>query len=118
MRGEPSHDNLAGATFLSEVPTAPVYRLFSIEDRHPAMIRDDAAGVSIEAELYEVPDDVWPSIRDTEPSGLYRGPVLLDDGREVEGMLGEQALVQSDGAREITEWGGWRAYRRGQADGV
>ena len=33
-------------------------------------------------------------------------------------MLGEQALVQSDGAREITEWGGWRAYRRGQADGV
>ena len=117
MRGEPSHDNLAGATFLSEVRTAPVYRLFSIEDRHPAMIRDDAAGVSIEAELYEVPDDVWPSIRDTEPPGLYRGPVLLHDGREVEGMLGEQELVQSDGAHEISQFGGWRAYRRAQAGG-
>jgi Allophanate hydrolase C-terminal domain len=89
-----------------------VYRLFTVEDRHPAMIRDDDAGFTIEAELYDVPDDVWPSIRDTEPSGLYRGPVLLDDGREVEGMLGERALVEADEAREISQWGGWRAYRR------
>lgn len=110
MRGQPAHANLDGATFVEEVRTAPVYRLYSIGDRHPAMRRDEEHGASIDAELYEVPDDVWPRIRDTEPPGLYRGPVLLADGREVEGMLGEAALVAGSEAVEITRHGGWRAY--------
>jgi adenine/guanine/hypoxanthine permease len=111
MRDQLQHANLAQATFVSEVRTAPVYRLFSIADQDPAMIRDDDNGAAIEAELYEVPDDVWPRIRDSEPPGLYRGPVLLADGRKVEGMLGDPVFVQSAGATEITEFGGWRAYR-------
>jgi len=110
MRGQPAHANLAGATFLEDVRTAPVYRLWSIGDRHPAMARADEGGTSIEAELYEVPDDVWPRIRDTEPPGLYRGPVELSDGRRVEGMLGERSLVEAPEAVEITQFGGWRAY--------
>jgi len=110
MRGQPAHANLASATFLEEVRTAPVYRLFSIGDRHPAMVRADEGGASIAAELYEVPDDVWPAIRDSEPAGLYRGPVELDDGRVVEGMLGEAALVAGPDAVEITPYGGWRPY--------
>ena len=73
MRGELAHDNLKGAQFLEEVRTAPTYCLYSIQDRYPAMIRCDEAGAAIEAELYEVPDDVWPSIRDKEPAGLYAG---------------------------------------------
>jgi AGZA family xanthine/uracil permease-like MFS transporter len=110
MRGEPAHANLDGATFVEVVRTAPAYRLWSIGDRHPAMARADAGGAAIEAELYEVPDDVWPQIRDTEPPGLYRGPVELGDGRLVEGMLGEPSLVQGPDAVEITAYGGWRAY--------
>jgi len=110
MRGQPAHANLEGATFLEDVRTAPVYRLYTIGDRHPAMVRDDQHGTSITAELYEVPDDVWPGIRDTEPPGLYRGPVELDDGRNVEGMLGESSLVEGEEAVEITEHGGWREY--------
>lgn len=110
MRGQPAHANLEGATFLEEVRTAPVYRLYTIGDRHPAMVRDDERGTSIDAELYEVPDDVWPRIRDTEPPGLYRGPVELDDGRQVEGMLGEQSLVDGPDSVEITPTGGWLAY--------
>jgi AGZA family xanthine/uracil permease-like MFS transporter len=110
MQGEPAHANLAGATFLEEVRTAPAYRLYSIGDRYPAMVRTDAGGASIAAELYEVPDDVWPAIRDSEPPGLYRGPVELADGRLVEGMLGEPELVAAPEAVEITRHGGWRAY--------
>jgi gamma-glutamylcyclotransferase (GGCT)/AIG2-like uncharacterized protein YtfP len=112
MRDEPHHENLSGATFIEEVRTAPVYRLFSIGDRYPAMIHDAEAGESIWAELYEVPDEVWPRIRDAEPPGLYRGRVVLDDAREVEGMLGEQAIIESEEATDITRYGGWRAYRR------
>lgn len=110
MRGQPAHANLEGATFLEDVRTADAYRLYTIGDRHPAMIRDDDRGASITAELYEVPDDVWPGIRDTEPPGLYRGPVELDDGRAVDGMLGEPELVAGPEADEITAYGGWREY--------
>jgi AGZA family xanthine/uracil permease-like MFS transporter len=110
MRGQPAHGNLDGARFVEDVRTAEAYRLFSIGDRHPAMIRVDEAGAAIEAELYEVPDEVWPGIRDTEPPGLYRGPVELADGRQVEGMLGEQSLVEGPEAVDITRFGGWRAY--------
>lgn len=110
MRGQPQHANLEGATFLEDVRTAPAYRLYSIGDRYPAMIRDDLQGASIAAELYEVPDATWPRIRDSEPPGLYRGPVELEDGRQVEGMLGEATIVRSAEAVEITRHGGWRAY--------
>jgi adenine/guanine/hypoxanthine permease len=112
MRGQPAHENLAGATFIEDVLTAPAYRLYSIGDRYPAMVRDGEQGASISAELYEVPDDVWPRIRDTEPPGLYRGVVELADGRVVEGMLGEEQLIASAEALEITAHGGWREYLR------
>ena len=110
MRDQPAHANLEGATFLEDVRTGPVYRLWTIGDRHPAMMRAEEGGTEVEAELYEVPDDVWPGIRDTEPPGLYRGPVELSDGRHVEGMLGKQSLIDGPDAVEITKFGGWRAY--------
>jgi adenine/guanine/hypoxanthine permease len=110
MRGEPAHDNLRGAEFLEAVRTAPTYRLYSIRDQYPAMLKCQEAGVAIEAELYEVPDGVWPGIRDNEPAGLYRGPVELEDGREVDGMLGGRDLISGPGVSDISSFGGWRKY--------
>lgn len=109
MRGLPSHWKIEGTTFLEEVQTAPRYWLFSIGGRYPAMLRDDEHGASIAAELYRVPDALWPRIRDVEPTGLYHGPVELADGRLLEGMLGEAAFIARFG-EEITEYGGWRAF--------
>jgi hypothetical protein len=43
-----------------------------------------------------------------EPPGLSIGKVKLEDGSTVLGVLGEPALVE--GQREITSYGGWRAY--------
>jgi hypothetical protein len=44
-----------------------------------------------------------------EPAGLAIGKVKLSDGEEVLGVLGEAFLCE--GQREITAYGGWRAYR-------
>ena len=117
MRGLDLHPNLieAGATFVREARTAPAYRLWSIEDRHPAMVRVAAGGAAIAVEVWAVPVAGLATILLQEPAGLCIGKVQLSDGEETLGVLGEPALCE--GVREITEYGGWRAYiaARGQA---
>ena len=44
----------------------------------------------------------------SEPPGLAIGKVALADGTVVLGVLGEPFLCAD--RREITEFGGWRAY--------
>jgi gamma-glutamylcyclotransferase (GGCT)/AIG2-like uncharacterized protein YtfP len=109
MRGLALHANLAGAVFLGEASTAPRYRLYSIGDRHPGMFKVADDGVAVQGELYEVPPRVWRRVEAGEPPGLYRGPVELADGRQVEGILFPRALAEGQ-HRDISAWGGWRAY--------
>ena len=124
MRGLELNANLieAGATFVRETRTAPIYRLWSIDDRHPAMIRVDVGGAdaavggadaavggaAIALEVWSVPPEGLASILLKEPPGLCIGKIRLEDGSETLGVLGEPALCA--GKREITSYGGWRAY--------
>jgi len=110
MRGLELNPNMinAGATFVREAATAPVYRLWSIGDRHPAMIRVAAGGVSVAVEIWGLPPEGLARILAQEPPGLCIGKVTLADGEEVLGVLGEPLLCE--GQREITRHGGWRAY--------
>lgn len=110
MRGLELNVNLveAGATFVRETWTAPVYRLWSIGDRHPAMIRVDSGGAAVVVEVWSLPPAGLATILLKEPPGLCIGTVRLEDGSETLGVLGEPALCE--GMREITEYGGWRAY--------
>ncbi|MGH7341275.1 MAG: allophanate hydrolase-related protein [Candidatus Rokuibacteriota bacterium] len=110
MQGLELNGNLieAGATFVRETRTAPVYRLWSIGDRHPAMVRVDDGGAAIAVEVWSVPPAGLATILVKEPPGLCVGKVRLEDGSETLGVLGEPALCQ--GMREITRYGGWRAY--------
>ncbi len=110
MRGLALHGNLDGADFLEETRTAPVYRLYSIDDRHPGMFEVAAGGVSVAGELYRVPDAVWRRVEAGEPAGLYRGRVRLADGREVLGILYPRELAEGR-HRDISEYGDWRRYR-------
>ena len=98
----------AKATFLRDATTAPAYRLWSINDRHPAMIRVVSGGVSIALEVWMVSPEGLAQILMQEPPGLCIGKVTLSDGEEVLGVLGEPMLCE--GQREITQYGGWRAY--------
>ena len=108
MRGLALHGNLAGARFLGKLRTAPAYRLHSIGDVHPGMVRDDERGSSLMGELYELPDDVLARVEAGEPPGLYVGEVELEDGRVVPGVLYRAELAAAH--PEITHHGGWRAY--------
>jgi hypothetical protein len=101
----------AGATFVREATTAPTYRLWSIEDRHPAMIRVAAGGVAVAVEVWAVPPEGLARILLQEPPGLCIGKVTLGDGEEILGVLGEPFLCE--GQKEITSYGGWRAYIAG-----
>ena len=110
MRGLALNGNMlaAGATFVRETTTARSYRLWSIGDRHPAMVRVAQGGAAIAVEVWEVPAGGLATILLGEPSGLSIGKVRLADGEETLGVLGEPVLCEEQ--REITEYGGWRAY--------
>ena len=111
MRGLKLNPNMvaAKATFVRETKTEAAYRLWTINDEHPAMLRvTDGTGVKVAVEVWSVPPAGLTGILMSEPPGLCIGKVRLEDGSIVLGVLGEPALVE--GHREITQYGGWRAY--------
>lgn len=112
MRGLELNPNLleVGATFVRETTTEPAYRLWSINDRHPAMVRVKSGGVAVAVEVWAVPPAGLASILLKEPPGLSIGKVKLVDGSEVLGVLGEPILCE--GQKEITRFGGWRVYKQ------
>jgi len=114
MRGLELNGNLldVGAIFVREAATAPTYRLWSIDDRHPAMLRVASGGTAVAVEVWAVPPEGLARVLLQEPPGLCIGKVRLADGEEVLGVLGEPILCQ--GQREITSYGGWRAYLAAQ----
>ena len=115
MRGLKLHSNLEGAEFLGEFVTAPDYRLYTIDDIHPGMFEVDSGGISVTGELYQVPADVWAKIEAGEPPHLYRGPVRLADGREVDGILYPLELAEGR-KRDISEFSDWRSYTKASSD--
>src|SRR5262247_4079614 len=96
MRGLALNGNLlaAGATFVRETTTSPRYRLWSIEDRHPAMIRVAKGGIAVAVEVWDVPAAGLAAILLGEPPGLCVGKVHLADGEET---LGEQDRRETGG---------------------
>jgi hypothetical protein len=110
MRGLELNPNLltVGAKFICETRTEPNYRLWSIADRHPAMLRVRVGGAAVDLEVWAVPPEGLASILLAEPPGLTIGKVKLANGSEVLGVLGEAILC--DGQKEITTYGGWRGY--------
>jgi gamma-glutamylcyclotransferase (GGCT)/AIG2-like uncharacterized protein YtfP len=109
MRGLGLHHNLEGAEFLGAFRTVPRYRLYSIDDVHPGMFEVAEGGVAVAGELYRLPDEVWRRVEAGEPPHLYRGPVQLEDGRVVDGILYPRQLAEAR-HRDISAFGDWRAY--------
>ncbi|MBX3015520.1 MAG: hypothetical protein KF832_28625 [Caldilineaceae bacterium] len=110
MRDLELNQNLlnVGATFVREATTEAAYRLWSIGDRHPAMMRFKEGGRTIALEIWVLPATAVATILQQEPPGLCIGKITLADGESLLGVLGEAYLCE--GGEEITEWGGWRAY--------
>ena len=117
MRGGNVHHSIEGNPFLGEARTAPRYRFYSVRDEFPALWPVAEGGVSVPGELYEVSLDV---IRDrfipAEPPELELSVVELEDGSSaMVVVLREVAYRAGTGLIDISDAGGWRAYRAAAA---
>jgi hypothetical protein len=110
MRGLELNINMknTGGVFIRVDQTDAHYRLWSINDKHPGMIRVSQGGTCVALEVWELPLASFADLLASEPAGLSIGKVRLADGSEVLGVLAEPWLV--DGQKEITDTGSWRNY--------
>ena len=110
MRGLELEGNLrqAGAIFLKESKTEQSYRLYSINDKYPAMIKVASGGNTVDVELYEISEEGLQEVLSKEPPGLTIKEITLIDGSLVQGVVGLEEITK--GQKEITEYGGWRNY--------
>ncbi|HEV7805252.1 MAG TPA: allophanate hydrolase [Solirubrobacteraceae bacterium] len=115
LSGEPLNHQLVGlgGRFVETVAAAPGYRLFALPDTEPAkpgmVAGGPLDGPGIELEVWELPAQGFGRLVAGVPPPLVIGTVVLDDGRAVKGFLCDAGAVT--GARDITAFGGWRAYR-------
>ena len=110
MRGLELEGNLkqAGAIFLKESKTEQSYRLYSINDKYPAMIKVANGGNTVDVELYEISEEGLQEVLSKEPPGLTIKEITLIDGSLVQGVVGLEEITK--GQKEITTYGGWRNY--------
>ena len=109
MKGFGLHKNLDGAEFLGTFKTKPIYRIFSINDVHPGMYEVEEGGVAVTGEMYRMSDEIWERVHAGEPPHLYCGPVKLEDGQVVEGILYPKEQIKPEHV-EISKFGGWHGY--------
>jgi allophanate hydrolase len=119
LSGEPLNPQLtsAGGVLVRACRTAPKYKLYALANTTPAkpgMVRvAEGAGVALEVEVWALPARAFGEFVARIPAPLCIGSVELEDGARASGFLCEpHALV---GAREISSFGGWRAFRRAHA---
>lgn len=110
MRGLELNGNMLAAqgVFVREDQTDAHYRIWSINDRHPGMIRVAEGGTSVALEIWALPLVSFAGLLLSEPAGLAIGKVTLRDGSHVLGVLAEPWLVENQ--KDITAHGSWRAY--------
>jgi allophanate hydrolase len=106
-----------GGRMLETTATAPDYRLFALADSHPpkpGLLRVGAGdGAAVEVEVWALSADGFGRFVDSVPPPLSIGTLRLADGRSVKGFLVEAAAIAD--ARDISSFGGWRAYLAAQA---
>ena len=109
MRGLELENNLkaVNAIFIKESQTEKAYRLFSIDDKYPAMVKDEQ-GAAIDVELYEISKEGMQEVLSKEPEGLTIKEITLIDGSKVQGVVGLPFIIEN--RKEITNYGGWRNY--------
>jgi gamma-glutamylaminecyclotransferase len=128
LRGQPDHVNLRSATFVGEAKTAPQYRLHAVKDGwHPGIYKitgkitnkitgestsgTEKEGISIPGELYELTAEQYDYLVSTEPPDMYPAEVTLANGESAIAMLYPQKLIEENNWPDISEIGGWAAYK-------
>jgi allophanate hydrolase len=100
-----------GGRLIESAVTAPDYKFFALPGTppRPGMLRVDASkGSAIELEIWALSAGAFGQFVASIPAPLSIGTIRLADGRNVKGFLVEAAGLT--GARDISGFGGWRAY--------
>lgn len=113
LRGLPLHHQIAerGGRFVAEARTTADYRLYALAGSDPArpgLLRVAGGGAAIEVEVWSLAPAEFGDFVASVPRPLSIGRVSLAGGDEVSGFLCEADAVK--GARDISEFGGWRAW--------
>jgi allophanate hydrolase len=113
LSGQPLNVELVarGGVLVSATSTAAGYRLFALDTvpPKPGLVRDEGGG-AVEAEVWELPVAAFGDFVASLPAPMAIGSVELADGSRVSGFTCERYALA--GARDITEFGGWRAFLR------
>ena len=114
LTGMPLNPELTrlGARLVRTARTAPDYRLFALPGTvppKPGLKREPGfAGPGIAVEVWSLDPGGFGRFVAAIPPPLGIGKLALDDGSLISGFICEPAAL--DGALEVTEFGGWRAY--------
>jgi allophanate hydrolase len=114
LSGLPLHGQLTerNAKLQRKGRTADCYRFYALPGTvppKPGLLRvAPGQGTGIEIEVWEMGVTEFGSFVALVPPPLVIGTVSLEDGVQVKGFLVEPYALE--GARDITSFGGWRAY--------
>ncbi len=105
-----------GGRLLEATRSAAHYKLYALAGGppfRPGMVRVADEGVAIEVEIWEIPSSELGSFLTGIPAPLGLGKVQLADGSWETGFICEPYGLQ--GAVDISEYGGWRAYMKSRS---
>jgi allophanate hydrolase len=100
-----------GGRLLEAAVTVPDYKLYALPTTppKPGMLRvEPGKGAAIALEIWALSAAAFGAFVAAIPPPLSIGTIRLADGRSVKGFLVEAAGVE--GARDISAYGGWRAF--------
>jgi allophanate hydrolase len=112
LGGQPLNSELVrrGARLVQTARTASSYRMYLVDGPRPGLtptVLGDP-GPGIEVEVWSLPAAELGGFASTVEPPLAIGPVELSDGQRVLGFV--CTADAADPARDITSYGGWRAY--------
>jgi allophanate hydrolase len=114
LSGQPLNRELTelGAKLSAAGRTKPDYALYALATTppKPGLVRVAAgSGKAIELEVWELTHEALGKFLQNVRGPLCIGTVELETGEKVHGFLCES--IATEGAQNITAFGGWRAYR-------
>jgi len=114
LSGQPLNRELTevGAQLSAASRTKPDYKFYALATTppKPGLLRVAAgSGKAIELEVWEMTHDALGKFLQNVRDPLCIGTLELESGEKVHGFLCEP--IATEGARDITAFGGWRAYR-------
>ena len=114
LTGQPLNHELAsrGARRIRTTKTAPEYRLYALETvpPKPGLVHTPGeAAHAIEVEIWELTREAFGAFVAQIPAPMTIGMTRLADGSLVKGFACEPYALK--GAREISQFGSWRAFR-------